>query len=122
MYGCSVGDSHPLDKIGFQAGGIHGPGDGLAAAMHDYRVDPDRLKENHIPSHAIAHESIGRVHKTATVFNDKRRTIESLDVRQRFVESGRFGNEVLQREKDLRWRGTKFSGRWMNHERIQLAH
>ena len=85
----------PLLEPRRHSGLLERPGDRLAAAVHDDRVDANRLDENNIPRHAAAHGRVGRVHETAAVLDDKRLPPKPLHVRQRFQKSGRFVNELI---------------------------
>jgi len=87
----------PLDEIGFEPSEVRGAGDGLAAAVHDDRVDADGFEEHDIARHAVAHLWIGRIHETAAIFHHERLAAEPLDVGQRFQQRRGFGNEILHR-------------------------
>ena len=92
-----IGPAQTLDESGLQAGGVHRPGDGLAAAVHDDRVDAHRFKEHDVARHPVAHLRLGRIHETAAIFHDERLAAETLDVRQRLQQRRGFGNQVFHR-------------------------
>ena len=61
----------PWMKFAFKPGLFHRAGDGLAAAVHDHRVDLDGFEKDDVARHAVAHGRVGRIHETAAVFDDE---------------------------------------------------
>ena len=82
------GVSHPVsvDEICFQARGLHGLGDRLAAAVHDHDVDAARREKRDVVGDAGAGHGIGIIHKTPSIFNDKRGATKILNVGECFEQ------------------------------------
>ena len=60
--------------------------------MNDNGVDFDRFKKNDVAGDSVADVFVRRVHETAAVFHDERRTAEFQDIRQRFQQRLGFGD------------------------------
>jgi hypothetical protein len=79
--------------------------------VNDDGVDFDRFQKNDVAGDSVANIGVRRVHETAPVFDDERRTAEFLDVRQRFQQRLGFGDEVLHgliRNKNVAANGSAF--------------
>jgi hypothetical protein len=84
--GRGVGDAHAAPELGLDAGLVHGPGDRLAAAVHDDDLDADGGQEGDVGGHAVPALRIRIIHEPAAVLHHEGGATELVDVRKRLVE------------------------------------
>jgi len=86
--GFGRGDAEAADESRFEAGLYHSRGNGLAAAMHDDRLDAGHFEKNDI-AHDLADE-VRIVHGGPTHFDEKGFSPEALEVGEGFGEDAGF--------------------------------
>ena len=89
-----------LKKTRLKAGLLHRARNGFAAAVHHDRVDLDSFQKYDVAGQAIADVRVRGIHETAAVFDDEGGAAVFLDIRERFEQSGGFGDEVVHIEKN----------------------
>src|ERR1700722_4155315 len=90
-----------LDKSRFNSRSLKRARDRFATAVDDDRIDPDRFEKNNVAGDAMPYFCIRRIHKTTTIFHDEDLGAKTLDVRQRFEQCRRFGNDFFHRDSTV---------------------
>src|SRR3989442_323753 len=81
-----------------ESGLFHRPRNGFSASVHHHRIDLYGFEKNNVARDGLPYVRVGRIHKTAPIFDYESRAAELLNIGQRLEQHSRFSDEVLHNQ------------------------